>query len=140
MRYILNARGISMLHIFSFLLFFISIVYVARPMEDPGKTGPQEKRNPKRSPVSTEYSESIYPLFRSINSVKNWPCHTKSWRSMVEAMGIEPMSALHQAQSATCLVFEYTSTPLENKRMSAGQFSDIFKIQNCESTLKILSR
>ena len=29
-------------------------------------------------------------------------------RRLVEAMGVEPMSALYQASSATCLSFDYT--------------------------------
>lgn len=42
------------------------------------------------------------------HSVKKVACHPKPWRRMVEAMGIEPMSALRQTQSTTCLVIEVT--------------------------------
>jgi hypothetical protein len=33
-------------------------------------------------------------------------------RSLVEAMGIEPMSVILTTLSATCLAFNYTLTPL----------------------------
>lgn len=41
------------------------------------------------------------------------PYEAPKERSMVEAMGVEPMSALLPISSATCLVSDYTSaTPL----------------------------
>ena len=45
-------------------------------------------------------------------------CHTKPWRSMVEAMGIEPMSAKRTTTNATCLVFGLYSVPSQKRNIS----------------------
>ena len=41
-------------------------------------------------------------------SLKNLACQPKPWRRLVEAMGVEPMSATPYDLSATCLSLEYT--------------------------------
>lgn len=41
-----------------------------------------------------------------------------NWGKSMEAMGIEPMSALHQAPSATCLFSEYTLKPPQRHRLA----------------------
>ena len=43
---------------------------------------------------------------------------------MVEAMGVEPMSAIRQIPSATCLAFEYIYLILKDKEFEANQLSD----------------
>lgn len=49
---------------------------------------------------------------------------------MVEAMGIEPMSATHQNQSATCLVIVYTVITLSiTKKCNKVCYSDCYDTQ-----------
>ncbi len=49
---------------------------------------------------------------------------------MVEAMGIEPMSATHQNQSATCLVIVYTViNSFNNKKCNTACYSDCYDTQ-----------
>ena len=59
-------------------------------------------------------SKGILRLIRAnkiiVDHLKRLACHTKPWRSMVEAMGIEPMSALPETQSDYMLSFRIYSS------------------------------
>ena len=58
---------------------------------------------------------------------------------MVEAMGIEPMSATHQTQSATCLVIAYTAMTLSITKKCHRACSVIVTPHNKKVLRNILS-
>ena len=57
-------------------------------------------------------------------------------KKMVEAMGVEPMSALHQAPSTTCLAFDFTYLPPEGTVQRKVGFVILAKLPTKESCLK----
>ena len=48
-------------------------------------------------------------------------------RRLVEAMGVEPMSALQQAPSATCLFFDYTMLPPRRQSIQQSRLRDTYQ-------------
>jgi len=56
--------------------------------------------NPDPTPLRMKRQLSLCAnnsyLKMNINPLKKWPRQLKPWRKLVEAMGIEPMSAIQQ--------------------------------------------
>jgi len=61
------------------------------------------------SPSAFAFDNQTFLKFLA-NPLKKLACQLKPWRKLVEAMGIEPMSAEQVTPSTTCLFFDYTHT------------------------------